>query len=261
MSSAPVDTADRIAYLDQVAATAPGRDYKGRLLAALGMRFGHTVVDVGCGPGTDLADLAAAVGVEGAVIGVDRDPGMAAEAGRRVADLARVEVRVGDAHALPLPDGSVDRARADRVLQHLAQPAQAVSELRRVVRPGGLVALAEPDWDTLVVDDRDVETSRAYTRFVVEHVVRNAAIGRQLARLMVEAGLQVRRLEATPVIFREFEAAETVLRLRSVCERAWRAGAFAEASGRAWLGRMERGPFLASFLLFTTVGSTQPVSV
>jgi ubiquinone/menaquinone biosynthesis C-methylase UbiE len=185
---------------------------------------------------------------------------MAAEARLRVAERSGVEVRVGDAHALPLPDGSIDRARADRVLQHLAQPAQAVAELRRVVRPNGLVTLAEPDWDTLVVDDRDVETSRAYTRFIVEHVVRNAAIGRQLARLLVEAGFQVRRVEATPVIFREFEAAETVLRLRSVCERAWRAGAFTEEAGRAWLGRMERGPFLACFLLLTAVGHTQPAS-
>jgi ubiquinone/menaquinone biosynthesis C-methylase UbiE len=259
MSSGSVDTVDRIAYLDQAASTAPGRDYKRRLLAALDLRFGQTVLDVGCGPGTDLADLAAAVGVEGAVIGVDRDPGMAAEARRRVADLARVEVRVGDAHALPLPDGSVDRARTDRVLQHLAQPAQAVAELGRVVRPGGLVALAEPDWDTLVVDDPDVETSRAYTRFIVERVVRNAAIGRQLARLLAEAGLLVHRLEATPVIFREFDAAETVLRLGTVCERAWRSGAFTEEAGRAWLGRLKRGPFLASFVLFTAVGSAEPV--
>jgi hypothetical protein len=71
---------------------------------------------------------------------------------------------------------------------------------------------------------------------------------------------QVHRLEATPVILHEFQAAETVLRLGGVCERAWRAGAFTEEAGRAWLGRLERCLFLASLVLFTAVGSTEPVS-
>jgi hypothetical protein len=132
--------------------------------------------------------------------------------------------------------------------------------LHRVVRADGLVALAEPDWDTLVIDDQDVETSRGYARFVAERVLRNGAIGRQLVRLLVEAGFAVRHVEATAVIFREFEAAETVLRLRSVCERAWRAGALTEEAGRAWLGRVASGPFLASFLLFTAVGHARAVS-
>jgi ubiquinone/menaquinone biosynthesis C-methylase UbiE len=143
-----------------------------------------------------------------------------------------VEIRVGDAHALPLPAGSVDRARADRVLQHLAQPAKATAELRRVVRTDGPVALAEPGWDTLVIDDPDLETSRAYPRFVAGQVVRNGAIGRQLARLLIEAGFAVRQVEATPVIFREIEAAEAVLGMHRVCERAWRAG----GSVRRWGG-------------------------
>jgi ubiquinone/menaquinone biosynthesis C-methylase UbiE len=182
---------------------------------------------------------------------------MAAEAGRHVGELSGVEIRVGDAHALPLPAGSVDRARADRVLQHLAQPAKATAELCRVVGTDGLVALAEPDWDTLVIDDPDVETSRAYARFVAGHVVRNGAIERQLARLLIEAGSAVRQVEATPVIFREFGAAEAVLAMHRVCERAWRAGAVGEEVGRAWLGRLAHGSFLASFVLFTVVGEAR----
>src|SRR4051812_45389732 len=91
---------DEIAYLDAAAAATAGHEYKQRFLAALEVRAGHTVVDVGCGPGTDLARLADAVGTAGSVIGVDHDPRMVAEARRRLADRPNVELRVGDIHGL-----------------------------------------------------------------------------------------------------------------------------------------------------------------
>ena len=71
-------------------------------------RNGHTALDVGCGPGTDLLALAASVGPEGSVIGIDADPVMVAHAQASAGD-SRVEVRLGDAHALPVADRSADR--------------------------------------------------------------------------------------------------------------------------------------------------------
>src|SRR5262245_3297819 len=143
----------QVTYLDEVAATRQGRDYKRRLLEALDPRPGQVVLDVGCGPGTDLTALADAVGDGGRVIGGDTDPEMLELAAERTRAYPWVETRLGDAHSLPVPDGSVDRGRADRVLQHLDDPRQALAEFRRVLRAGGIVGLAEPDWDTLVIDD------------------------------------------------------------------------------------------------------------
>lgn len=120
--------------------------------------------------------MAEAVTQSGSVIGVDVEPAMVEEAGRRVEDKPWVEVRLGDAHALPVPDESVDRARVDRMVQHVA-------EFGRVLRPGGLACVAEPDWDSLVIDPGDAGTNRAFTRFVCSTMVGNATVGRQLARL------------------------------------------------------------------------------
>jgi ubiquinone/menaquinone biosynthesis C-methylase UbiE len=244
----PVD--DRIGYLDRTAASDAGRDYKRRLLDALDVRPGQAVLDVGCGPGTDLPALAAAVGPDGTVTGVDRDLAMLAQARERTAALRTVGLPAGDAHALPVASGSVHRARADRVYQHLAEPARALAELHRVLRPGGLVALADPDWDTLAIDDPDLDTSRAYTRYVTGHVVRNPAFGRQAARLLAEAGFAVESVLAVPVMYRDHAAAAAILRMPAVAERAWRAGELPEPAARAWLERLRTGAFLAGLTLY-----------
>lgn len=220
-------------------------DYKRRLLAALDVRAGHTVVDIGCGPGIDLRMLVAS-GAE--VIGVDRDAVMLAEARRRVPG---ADLRLGDAHALPVADRSADRARADRVLQHLADPAGALGEVFRVLRPGGMVGMAEPDWDTLTVAADDVETSRGFARFTASRV-RNSTIGRQLPRLATRAGFEVRSVEAVPVVFRDFEVADQILGLTRNCARAVEAAQLRDDVAADWLAELAdpREPFLAGFTCY-----------
>ncbi|MEU7045651.1 methyltransferase domain-containing protein [Streptomyces varsoviensis] len=239
--------------MTQVAALAAGRSYKETLLEALDLRPGQTALDVGCGPGTDLGGLAAGVGESGRVIGVDQDPAMLAEAANRMADRPWVELRDGDAHALPVADGSVDRAHIDRVLMHVADPAEVLAELRRVARPGCVIGLAEPDWDTLVVDSDDLETSRAFTRYTTEVAVRNATIGRRLPRLAEAAGFTVDAVTATTPVFRDAGLADKILGLGRNTRRAIDAGYMDESRGRAWFASLSEGPFVASSTLFTVV--------
>ncbi|MEU5780991.1 methyltransferase domain-containing protein [Micromonospora lupini] len=241
--------ADQIAYLDTAAATAVGRDYKERVVDALDLRPGHAVVDIGCGPGTDLGRLADAVRAGGLVVGVDRDARMLAEAARRLADRPEIDLRAGDAHALPLDDTSMDRARIDRVLMHVADPATVLTEVRRVLRPDGVLAMAEPDWDTLAVADEDVRTSRRIARFVAGRV-RNPTIGRELVRLSTRAGLRVRSVEAIAVVFRDFDTADRILGLERNSARAVAAGELTEADTQPWLRRLAAGPLVAGFTLY-----------
>ncbi|MCU7722208.1 methyltransferase domain-containing protein [Actinoplanes sp. KI2] len=247
---------DQISYMDTAAATDVGVDYKRRSVVGLDLHPGQIVLDVGCGPGTDLGRLADAVGPGGSVIGVDRDPLMLAEARRRHAATAGVEVRAGDIHDLPFADASVDRARADRMLQHVRDPQSAVGEVRRVLRPGGLFGTAEPDWDTLAVADDDVATSRAFARFVAGRV-RNATIGRELPRLCVRAGFRVRSVEPIPVLFRDFGTADRILGLRRNTDRAVEAGVLLDAVAAAWLGRLAAGPVVAGFTVYLVVAVAQ----
>ncbi len=111
-----------------------------RLLPVL--RPGLDLLDVGCGPATITADLAEAV-LPGRVVALDGAPAAldAARATLRERGLDdRVELVGADAQALPFADGSFDVVHAHQVLQHVADPVGALREMRRVTRPGGVVA-------------------------------------------------------------------------------------------------------------------------
>ena len=106
---------------------------------------GATVLDLGCGAGTDLLLAAMQVGPSGRAIGVDMTDAMAgrARAGVGTAGLTNVDVRVGDATALPVDDGSVDVLISNGVFNLVPDKARALAEMFRVVTPGGRLQLAD----------------------------------------------------------------------------------------------------------------------
>ncbi len=108
---------------------------------------GLSLLDVGCGPGTITADLAARI-APGAVTAVDQFGDVLdlarAEAQRR--NLSNVSFATADVHKLDFPDDAFDVVHAHQVLQHVADPVRALREMRRVCAPGGIVAARDADY-------------------------------------------------------------------------------------------------------------------
>jgi SAM-dependent methyltransferase len=107
------------------------------------LRAGLDLLDVGCGPGTITADLAARV-APGRVVGIDASAEVIAHA--RDLNASGVEFAVGDVYALDAAAGSFDVVHAHQVLQHLTDPVAAVTEAARVLRPDGLLAVRDSDY-------------------------------------------------------------------------------------------------------------------
>ncbi|KAI0647840.1 methyltransferase type 11 [Trametes meyenii] len=111
-----------------------------------------TLLDVGCGPGTITADFAALLH-EGQVTGLEvpnsdiLDKARANAAQRGLTNITFVS---GDANALPFADGTFDVVHAHQVLQHVGDPVQMLKEMRRVTKPGGIVAARETDFSGMV---------------------------------------------------------------------------------------------------------------
>ena len=117
----------------------------GNPLAIGQIQAGETVLDIGCGAGMDLLLAARRAGPEGRAIGVDMTDAMVERArnSAAAAGLSQVEVRKGDATALPVDDGSVDVVSSNGVLNLVPEKERGFAEIVRVLKPGGRLHLAD----------------------------------------------------------------------------------------------------------------------
>ena len=166
------------------------RDVAQRSLARLDLQPGESVLDVGCGTGVFLPGLASIVGPEGRVVGLDHSEAFLEEARKRLADESiedRVELVAGDVHRLPFADATFDAVHCERVLMHVEDPSLAIREMRRVVRPGGRVLVAEVYAAGARMDHPDSEAERLISAELVSGI-RNTSMGIALRGLLVETG-------------------------------------------------------------------------
>jgi arsenite methyltransferase len=125
-------------------------------LFALGaLEPGQTVLDLGCGAGTDLLIAAQMVGPQGRAIGVDMTPAMLDRARRSATKmgLAHVELHTALIEALPLPDASVDVVISNGVIDLVPDKDAVFAEIDRVLRPGGRLQVADVVIHTEVSED------------------------------------------------------------------------------------------------------------
>ena len=120
------------------------QEWAPRLVAAAQLQPGQRVLDVACGTGVLARESATCVGATGAVVGLDRNPGMLTVA-RRLAP--GIEWREGTAEALPYPDHSFDAVVSQFGLMYFTDRGQALREILRVLAPGSRLAVAV--WDSL----------------------------------------------------------------------------------------------------------------
>ena len=117
------------------------------VLEALTMARGQAVLELGCGGGHLLRNLAQAVGDRGRAAGLDVSADQLAAAKEQCAELSNVELAEGSAAALGFEDAAFDAVTAIHVLEYIPEVAPVLAEARRVLKPGGKVAFVSVLWD------------------------------------------------------------------------------------------------------------------
>ncbi len=188
------------------------------------LRPGAQVLDVGCGPGTITVGLARCVG-DGSVLGIDAAEAILTDARAEAEKAAQSNVRfeVGDVAHLDFETGTFDVVHAHQVLQHLADPVAALAEMRRVCRPGGVVAARDGDYAGMFwfPEDPELEEWRSLYRHVARAVGGEPDGGRQLLHWARHAG------------FAHIETSASSWCYATPDERSWWGGLWAERLTRS----------------------------
>ena len=195
----------RLAVVNEV----HGPDTRAFLLRA-GLKPGMRVADIGCGIGTVACWMAGHVGEAGAVVGVDVSAEQVATARRRAeaAEVGNVTFTVAGAYDTGLEANTFDLVFCRFVLMHLQRPADALQEMRALLRPGGILAVEDGDFNALFCDpplpafDRWVELYQA----AGERHDADFGIGRRLYQLVRAAGFDSAEVALAQPVFVRGEA-------------------------------------------------------
>ncbi|MGZ6780695.1 MAG: methyltransferase domain-containing protein [Mycobacterium sp.] len=223
------------------------------LVAAPGSR----ILEVGCGLGDDAAALAGRVAPGGAVVAVDGSEAMVEAARRRHGDVAGLSFDVADATRLPYDDESFDGCRIDRVLQHIADPAAAIREMVRVLRPGATLVAFDNDWETLTIDSTDRPLTRTVLNAWCDRFP-SGWIGRRMVGLFLAAGLA--DVEALPktMVSSDLGVADRVFSFFATAEGLVNAGTVDRDDVDRWRNELRSadaaGRFFTSYTGFLVSG-------
>jgi arsenite methyltransferase len=205
-----MDFDERVSRQVEAVYTTPDVVEQRRLtLEVLDPKPGERVLDIGSGPGFFACEIAAIVGEEGSVHGVDPSESMLAIAAHRerAPGSAPVEFRPGDALELPYADASFDAAVSTQVYEYLEDMPGALAEAHRVLRPGGRLLVLDTDWDSIVWRSSDRERMRRVLAAWDEHLA-DPHLPARLSGLLRDAGFTV-TLRTTIPLFNAGYAPDT----------------------------------------------------
>jgi SAM-dependent methyltransferase len=165
------------------------------------------ILALGCGTGVEVRALRRLTGPDTAIVGVDHSPTLVETARRLTAEEGlsdNVSYEVGDAHHLGRADRDVDIVILHTLISHVDDPLQVLREAHRVVRPGGTVAVFDGDYASLTFAYPDHTLAKAIEEKLMQLIVANPRVMRDMPRLLRTAGLTL--LQATGTLYADIGA-------------------------------------------------------
>jgi len=208
-------------------------------LACLHPEPGAHLLDVGCGPGFLVREMADAVGAQGRAVGIDTSRQMLDLAERRITEVPQAEVAEAGVEAMPFPDAEFDAASCVQVLLFVPDPAKALGELNRVLKPSGRLAVIETDWRGAIVHAEDDALSRRmFAAWDAAQVNPNLPV--RLKPMLENAGFADVTVTSLSLLNTEFGVENySSGMLRVIANHAKRQGLASETEATGWIDEMK----------------------
>lgn len=167
-------------------------------LKLLNLKAGEAVLDIGSGPGFLVSEMAAQIGPEGRVQGVDVSAVMI-ERSKQRNSLPPVDFKLGNATHLPESDQSFDVVVSTQVAEYVPDIDRFCSEAFRVLHPGGRALFVATDWTALAWHSTDPARMNAVLNAFIPHCA-HAQLPRVFSPLLRKAGFEITQVSAFPIL-------------------------------------------------------------
>ncbi|MFD1770817.1 methyltransferase domain-containing protein [Sphingobacterium suaedae] len=175
-----------------------------------------TVADLGCGTGMDAANLARILGNNVHVVGVDHDAKLIEHAKSTSEELENLAFIQGEVGELEFEAASLAGVRMERVVQHLRNPDQMFTEVRRVLQDGAPIVIVETIWNSLTFYSSQIETEAKICHYLTTEKVNNGWAGNRLTADLLAHGFQDIRLYSAHMTVRSKDEANRYMFLNSI---------------------------------------------
>lgn len=169
------------------------------------------IIDLGCGAGKDVIEIAKIVGDGVKVIGIDHDPIMLEQGRADAKDLNNVEFVLSEASPLSFDNESINGLRTERVIQHLKEPQKVVDEVARILKPDSPFVIIETDWHSLSLYTPFMDIHKKLTSYLTDNKINNGFAARKLTHYLTQSGFKDIKFQIHPFILTTLDDANQYL--------------------------------------------------
>ena len=187
-----------------------------------------TMVDLGCGAGKDVIELAKQNGPGVKVTGVDHDPVMIEQGKTDSKDIDNVSFILSEAFPLPFEDNSLTGLRTERVIQHLKAPEQVIGEVHRILAPGSPFVIIETDWHSLAFFTEFIDIEKKINAYLTDVKVNNGFASRKLTSYLKKQSFNNIKAEIHPIVVSTLQEANDYFWIEKMVKEALEKGYITE---------------------------------
>lgn len=210
-----------------------------KTLKAMAINAGDRVIDIGCGTGLSLREIAIAVGQQGQAVGLDPSQNMLDIAADRCSDLSQTLVQLGSLDDYQQPSEKFDAASLVQVLRYIEDVPFALERTHSLLASGGRLAIIETDWNGTVLNSDYPDISRKILE-AHDDDVPSANLPTKLTALLKSAGFSAIEIEAIPLLETNWsEGTFTYSMFLKFADIAANLGAITDDDSKMWLADLQ----------------------
>jgi ubiquinone/menaquinone biosynthesis C-methylase UbiE len=179
-----------------------------------------TIIDLGCGAGNDVIELAKVIGEHVKIIGVDHDPVMLQQGKNDSKGIGNVDFILSEAWPLPFEDETISGLRTERVIQHLKNPEKVIQEINRILKKDHPLVIIETDWQSLSFYTEFVDIQNKVSAYLTDVKVNNGFAAKKLISYLQLSNFREIKFEIHPFVVNSLEEANEYFWIEKIVKEA-----------------------------------------